>query len=1217
MRPVLLALALSPFATLVQAQHPLRTPLAFEPVVEPSAPTGAFRARAAGYGVVAATGTVHLTLHRAAGEPHTVTLDFGPRASAWRAQDLQPGVSHYLVGRDPSGWRTHVPHFARLQADLGGGVVVELRGAAPTADTGNARHLEYDLHFEPGAELAQVEIVVAGARARPGRDFTLELVLPDGTVLEQAPPVAWQVDRTGTRRPVATRCVVHNERTFGFVAERVDPALPLVVDPVLRYGSFLGGTGTDQVTDVAVDATGNAYLTGMTASTDFPLANPRQGTPASLYDAFVTKVDPTGSQLLFSTFLGGSGGIYDFERGLAIDVDANGRVFVFGATNAVDFPIQNAYQSAPAGGFDAFLCVLDPSGASLVYSTYLGGSDADVVQNSSSNFSYGGAMAVTADGRAVVYGTTLSTDFPTRNAVQPVFGGGFGDTFIAMFEPTGALSWSTYHGGNDYDRSGAGSPFPFDGFGGLTVDDRGVAVVSGLTQSPNFPLAGTPFATDGRGFVSLFSPSGGLVWSTRFPMACAGIDFDASGVYLAGTISGNFPVSPGALQFVYSGASDPSGHGDVVVAKLDPPGSSLLWATYLGQRNVTDIVTDLEVDAAGHPHVLLWIASTAYVVKLNDRGTGECWRHGVAPDDPTCLDLEPTSGSVWAAGATSRSSFVTTPNAFQPNFVGSPGRPDGWVARLDDTFTGVSQVSLGAETYHRGLATVGHVTLNGRAPSGGASVTLSAAPPGLVTVPASVSVPAGSSTVSFPMTIANGAPLQPVTVTASFASTNAQETVTIEPLRAYRLERITALPTDADPTGLGRSGHISANQARDGLWYDGIATVVRFAGEQTFAMDRLGRVTLYSSHLNPIRVFAPPSSFQSVPLGPNHRGAIGRALTRDGLIAGDGYTNPSGLPHAILAEVGGATIDLGTLGGSYSHGRGVNSARVVVGYSFLPSSAVRPRAFHWTQAGGMVDLGTLPGHVAAEAYAINDAGEIVGTSDDGRYRQAFRVRGGTMTGLGTLAGNDSSEGVEVNAHGMVIAEARNWNQSSVTGPRWPFLYTDSQGVRELATMVDPLVLRDDKLYRVAAIDDFGRILGKLENATDNPGGVFLLVPEAVTPYGAGCPTGRNRVPVLTAEHQAVRGQAVILLASDAPGNAPGVLLLGTGRAAFQVLGCELALASIALALPTAVDADGRMRLRVPVPMGARGQMVLQLIVADPGSANGSIAGSNGLELTVR
>jgi hypothetical protein len=107
------------------------------------------------------------------------------------------------------------------------------------------------------------------------------------------------------------------------------------------------------------------------------------------------------------------------------------------------------------------------------------------------------------------------------------------------------------------------------------------------------------------------------------------------------------------------------------------------------------------------------------------------------------------------------------------------------------------------------------------------------------------------------------------------------------------------------------------------------------------------------------------------------------------------------------------------------------------------------------------------------------------------------------------------------------------------------------------------------------------------------------------------------VPVLTAEHQAVRGQAVTLLASDAPASAPGVLLLGTGRAAFQVFGCELALASIALALPTAVDGDGRMRLRIPVPMGARGQIGLQLIVADPTSANGSIAGSNGLELTVR
>jgi hypothetical protein len=199
----------------------------------------------------------------------------------------------------------------------------------------------------------------------------------------------------------------------------------------LLYSTYLGGSGGDGAVGVAVDGPGNAYVTGSTTSTDFPTVNAVQLVFGGGTDAFVTKLNRTGRQLLYSTYLGGSGN--DIGRG-GVAVDGPGNAHVTGNTTSTDFPTVNAVQPVSGGGSDAFVTKLNRTGSRLLYSTYLGGSGGDL----------GFGVAVDGSGNAYVTGDTLSTNFPTVNAVQPVFGG-VQDAFVTKLNRTGSqLLYSTY-----------------------------------------------------------------------------------------------------------------------------------------------------------------------------------------------------------------------------------------------------------------------------------------------------------------------------------------------------------------------------------------------------------------------------------------------------------------------------------------------------------------------------------------------------------------------------------------------------------------------------------------------------------------------------------------------------------------------------------------------------------------------------------------------------
>ena len=232
----------------------------------------------------------------------------------------------------------------------------------------------------------------------------------------------------------------------------------------LVYSSYLGGTEPDQGVGVAVDGSGAAYLSGYTGSPDFPTANALQPSKAGGKDGFVAKINPEGSALLYSTYLGGNG----HEYWVYLDVDEQGSAYVTGRTAAADFPTVNALQEALAGGWDAFVAKLAPDGLTLLYSTYLGGSGDD----------WGEGIAVDGAGSAHVTGRTASSDFPLEAPLQAAYGGGANDAYVARLTGDGSgLLFGSYLGGSGEDVGYS-----------IAVDGANGAYVAGGTDSRDFPL---------------------------------------------------------------------------------------------------------------------------------------------------------------------------------------------------------------------------------------------------------------------------------------------------------------------------------------------------------------------------------------------------------------------------------------------------------------------------------------------------------------------------------------------------------------------------------------------------------------------------------------------------------------------------------------------------------------------------------------------------------
>jgi YVTN family beta-propeller protein len=589
--------------------------------------------------------------------------------------DELEGKAHYFTGNDPARWRRDVPTFARVRArQLYGGVDV-VYYATPSS-------LEFDFVVAPGADPRVIALTVDGAEALEiASDGALDVRVRGRSVRLQK-PVVYQ-DGEGGRREIAGRYRLDGPRRVRFQLAAYDRARPLVIDPVLTYSSFHGGSGLEYGFGLAVDGQGFVYLTGVTSSANFPLQNPLQPARNGLLDVFVTKLTRTGA-LVYSTYLGGS----NQQQGYGIAADRAGHAYVTGSTSSVDFPVLNALQGTLNGTTDAFVARLDAAGG-LVYSTYLGGKDSDSAR----------AIAVDGRGFAIVTGTTFSPDFPVVGAVQPLFGGKR-DAFVAKLDPKGGvLVYSTYLGGSDDDEGRD-----------ITVLD-GSAYVVGQTRSWDFPLSHPLQGTPGGGFdafVAKLDPSGAnLVFSTFLGGSGAdyglGIALDAeANIYVVGeTASVDFPIA-NALQGTRQGPTD------AFVTKLDRSASTLVYSTYLG-GSWNDSAWGVAVDRRGRAHVVGRTDSTnfptanavqavhaggvadAFVARLNAAGstlTYSTYLGGADDEEGLRIALD-AERNAWVTGSTYSANFPTK-NALQPARAGTV---DAFVTRITDTFAYVTSYS--------------------------------------------------------------------------------------------------------------------------------------------------------------------------------------------------------------------------------------------------------------------------------------------------------------------------------------------------------------------------------------------------------------------------------------------------------------------------------------------------------------------------------------------
>jgi hypothetical protein len=393
------------------------------------------------------------------------------------ATDEAQGKSNYLIGNVPEMWRPDVPNYAR----------VRFKGVYPGIDVvyyGDHRRLEYDFVIAPGATPRAIRLAFKGAQ-KLRIDGRGNLVMRfAGVDVQQPKPVVYQ-ETDGTRNYLEGHYRLRAKHTVGFKIARYDPSKPLVIDPVLAYSSFLGGGEDDFAHGIAVDNFGNVYVGGETASNDFPTKNSLQPKRGSNANAFITKINPAGSAIIYSTFLGGSGA----DRAYGIAVDQVGSVHLTGSTSSPDFPTRNPIQPTltPSfnGGLDSFVAKLNPEGSDLVFSTYMGGS----------GFDTGYGISVDTSGNVYFTGSTGGGWPTTIQAFQANFSCCHDDAFIAKLSPNGtALLYSTYLGGRDAEVGTA-----------IAVDSLQNAFVTGYTESVfDFPTQNPLQPTYGGGVSDAF-----------------------------------------------------------------------------------------------------------------------------------------------------------------------------------------------------------------------------------------------------------------------------------------------------------------------------------------------------------------------------------------------------------------------------------------------------------------------------------------------------------------------------------------------------------------------------------------------------------------------------------------------------------------------------------------------------------------------------------------
>jgi hypothetical protein len=584
----------------------------------------------------------HCRPHSAAGPGADYRLILVELAGADQTAQIQgtevlAGKMNYLLGADSAKWRTGVPTYSK----------VGVRNVYPGIDAvyyGNQGRLEYDFVVAPGKDPSTIQLRVRGVDSvSVNEEGQLVLMLGTQQVL-QPKPLIYQI--IGGPREVEGRYDLLDAHTVSFKVGRYDPSRPLVIDPVLSYSAFFGGANTDIGFAAKVDSQGFVYIAGQTMSASFPFpattnafepvfqGGTRNG------DAFVAKFDNSMTNLVYFTYLGGSGddGAYDMA------VDTAGHAYVTGFTDSPDFPV---YPTAGVPGVsnriggnvdpdvnvypvDAFVAELSSDGSALVYSTYLGGSDADVA----------GGIAVDGAGGAYVTGNTYSTNFPVLNPIVFQIEGttrprldslaGSNDVFVTRIAPAGTgLVFSTYLGGGRTDQAG-----------GIAVDAEGFAIVTGYTSSTNFPLTPDAFQrlpnlltnaveeyrkrpgpTDA--FMARIAPTGTwLAYSTLFGGSVNDTGFRVAtdnqrNVYITGSTF-SVDLTNTSLSFLKTGLTNDTSNSDVYLAKFSSTGQ-LLYSAVFGSEN-HDVGWDVAVQPGTEIAFVTGIVASTNFPTFNSQG---------------------------------------------------------------------------------------------------------------------------------------------------------------------------------------------------------------------------------------------------------------------------------------------------------------------------------------------------------------------------------------------------------------------------------------------------------------------------------------------------------------------------------------------------------------------------------------------------------------------
>jgi hypothetical protein len=682
---------------------------------------------------------------RAAGGTVRMSFDGAETSTAPEGRQPLAGRANFLT-RDAESRRLDVPLFGSVfYRNLYPGIDMVF-GAG-------GRDLKSEFLVAPGADPSRISLRYVGAgKLRIEDDGSLRIPVNGERLREQA-PLVYQ-ERDGRRLLVESGFRLAPSGALGFRLGAYDRSLPLVIDPVLSYSTLLGGSGFDSATAIAVDSSGSAYVAGFTDSYDFPTQSPAQNYNAgsnnvfvaklnaagngliySTYiggsgddraygiavdasgnayvtgsttsqnfpvryalqsrllgsrNAFVVKLSPAGNVMLYSTYLGGSGADY----GYGIAVDSSGNAYVVGDTTSLNFPA-TGFQTGFHGVQDAFAAKVSADGSHLVYSTYLGGSNTD----------HGAAIAVDSSGAAYVTGSTYSVDFPTMNPFQPHIAGGE-DAFIARLNSSGtALLFSTYLGGSNGTVS-----YPEAGQG-IALDGQGNAYVVGVTSSVDFPLLNAGQSSlDGwlDAFVTKVNSFGALMYSTY--LGGSGVDVgnaiavDSSGsAYVTGyTYSTDLPVVA-PLQ------STIGGDCDAFLAKLSPAGNSLAYLSYLG-GNGSDNGAAVALDPTGAVYVAGWTLSTNFPL-VNPYQTINAGNFGAFITKVTFAQLPGIAG-------VSPSSGSGTSQTFTFQYTDAAGAAD--LTSVSANFnTAVSTVSGCVVNFNRALNTLWLLTDAGVQPASG------------------------------------------------------------------------------------------------------------------------------------------------------------------------------------------------------------------------------------------------------------------------------------------------------------------------------------------------------------------------------------------------------------------------------------------------------------------------------------------------------------------